>query len=213
MKHKNSRKVGYGGAISAISTLFSAAAMFTPAAPAAFGTTAFWAGANTAGTALGGLSLGNIGLQGVLSATSLAATGITGIKQQQKMDEAAEAERRRAELQRRIQENQAQQARIQQLREARIRQGQITGNVSNAGVVATGTSPFVTGTSAIASQYGSNIGNINTQLTGANAVGQATSDIYQATGQAQQWKDLGGFAENIFNKRQVISSGINSILA
>lgn len=206
MKHKNTRKVGHKGAIDAVTTIFSAATLFTPAAPAAFGTTAFWAGANTAGTALGGLSLGNIGLQSAISGLSLAATGITGIKQQEAMDEAAAAERRRVEMQRRVQENQAQQARIAQLREMRIRTGNIVSAGASSGTVAAGTSPIVTGQTAVASQFGSNIGNINTQVAGANAIGQATSDIYQAQGNAQQWKDLGGFASNIFNNRQFIGS-------
>jgi len=206
MKHKNVRKVSHKGIFDAIGAIFSAATLFTPAAPAAFGTTAFWKGATTAGTALGGLGLGSITTANTIAGLGLAASGITGIKQQQAQGEAADAERRRAQLQARIQENQAQQARIQALREQRVRTGAIVSNASNAGIVAAGTSPVVTGQTAVASQFGQNIGQINTQLAGANAVGQATSDIYQAQGEAQQWKDLGGFAGKIFDNRQFIGS-------
>lgn len=210
MKHKNSRKVGYNGALDAISTIFSAATLFTPAAPAAVGTTAFWKG--TAGTALAGFG-SSITTANAIGALGLAASGITGIKQTMAQREAAKAEERRAEMQGRVQENQAQQARIQALREQRVRTGAIVSNAANAGVVSAGTSPVVTGQTAVASQFGQNIGQINTQLAGAQAVGQATSDIYQAQGEAQQWKDLGGFAGKVFDNRQFISSGINSIFA
>ncbi len=205
MKHKNVRKVGYGGAMDAIGAIFSAATLFTPAAPAAFGTTAFWKGATTAGTALGGLG-STITTANAIAGLGLAAQGITGIKQMQAQDEAAEAEARRRELQARVQENQAQRARIQQLREARIRTGAIVANASNAGVSARGTSPVVTGQTAVASQMGSNIGNINVDVAGARAVGEAASDVFTAQGEAQQWKDLGGFAGKLFDNRQFIGS-------
>lgn len=210
MKHRNVRKVGHKGVFDAIGAIFSAATLFTPAAPAAFGTTAFWKG--TAGTALAGLG-STITTANAIAGLGLAAQGITGIKQAQAQDEAAEAERRRAQLQARVQENQAQQARIQALREQRVRTGAIVSNASNAGIVAAGTSPVVTGQTAVASQFGQNIGQINTQVAGARAVGEATSDIYQAQGEAQQWKDLGGFAGKVFDNRQFISSGLNSIFA
>jgi hypothetical protein len=200
MKHRNVRKVSHKGIFDAIGAIFSAATLFTPAAPAAFGSTAFWQGA-TAGTALGGFTA-NAAMTGL----GLAASGITGFKQNQAQQEAADAERRRTELQARIRENEAQKARIAQLRENRVRTGAIVSSASNAGVVASGTSPVVTGQTAVASQFGSNIGNINTQLTGANAVGQATSDIYSAQGDAQQWKDLGGFAGKIFDNRKFLGS-------
>jgi hypothetical protein len=212
MKHKSVRKVGYSGAVKAIGAIFTAATLFTPAAPAAFGTTAFWKGATTAGTALGGLGT-TLTSASMMTGLGLAAQGITGIKQQQAMDEAAKAEERRAELQARVQENQAQRARIQQLRESRIRTGAIVANASNAGIVSGGTSPVVTGQTAVASQMGANIGNINVDVAGARAVGSAASDVFSAQGEAQQWKDLGGFAGKLFDNRQFISSGFNSIFA
>jgi hypothetical protein len=203
MKHKNSRKVGYSGALDAIGAIFSAATLFTPAAPAAFGTTAFWKG--TAGTALAGFG-SSITTANAIGTLGLAASGITGIKQMQAQDDAADAERRRVELQNRIQENNAQKARIQALRENRVRTGVIVSNAANAGVVSAGTSPVVTGQTALASQFGENIGQINTQVAGAKAVGSAASDVYTAQGEAQQWKDLGGFAGKIFDNRQFIGS-------
>ncbi len=215
MKHRNVRKVSYkgGGIFNAIGAIFSAASLFTPAAPAAaFGSTAFWKGASTAGTALAGLG-STITTASAIGSLGLAAQGITGIKQQQAQDEAAEAERRRVELQARIQENQAQKARIQALREQRVRTGAIVSSGANAGVVSAGTSPVVTGQTAVASQFGQNIGSINTQVAGARAVGQASSDIFTAQGEAQQWKDLGGFAGKVFDNRQFISSGFNSIFS
>jgi hypothetical protein len=212
MKHRNVRKVSHKGIFDAIGAIFSAATLFTPAAPAAFGSTAFWKGATTAGTALGGLGT-TITTANAIAGLGLAASGITGYKQKQAQEEAAAAERRRVELQNRVQENQAQQARIQALREQRVRTGAIVSNAANAGVVSAGTSPVVTGQTAVASQFGQNIGQINTQVAGARAVGEATSGIYQAQGEAQQWKDLGGFAGKVFDNRQFISSGLNSIFA
>lgn len=205
MKHKNVRKVGHKGVFDAIGAIFSAATLFTPAAPAAFGTTAFWKGTSTAGSALAGLG-SSITTGNAIGALGLAASGITGIKQMNAQEEAAEAERRRVELQNRIQENQAQKARIQALREMRVRTGSIVSAGANTGVVAGGTSPVVTGQTAVASQFGENIGQINTSLAGAKAVGQAASDVYQAQGEAQQWKDLGGFAGKVFDNRNVFGS-------
>jgi hypothetical protein len=205
MKHKNVRKVGHKGVFDAVGAIFSAATLFSPAAPAAFGTTAFWKGTSTAGSALAGLGT-SITTTSALAGLGLAAQGITGFKQMQAQDEAAEAERRRVELQKRIQENQAQQARIQQLREMRVRTGSIVSAGANTGVVAGGTSPVVTGQTAVVSQFGQNIGQINTQVAGTNAVGQAASDVYQAQGEAQQWKDLGGFAGKVFDNRQFLGS-------
>lgn len=210
MKHRNVRKVSHKGIFDAIGAIFSAATLFTPAAPAAFGSAAFWKG--TAGTALAGLGT-SITTANAITGLGLAAQGITGYKQKQAQEEAAAAERRRVELQNRVQENQAQQARIQALREQRVRTGAIVSSGANAGVVSAGTSPVVTGQTAVASQFGQNIGQINTQLAGAQAVGQASSDVYQAQGEAQQWKDLGGFAGKVFDNRQFISSGLNSIFA
>lgn len=205
MKHKNVRKVGHKGVFDAVGAIFSAATLFSPAAPAAFGSTAFWKGATTAGSALGGF-ISNITTTQALGALALAGQGITGSKQLDAQKEAAEAERRRVEIQKRIQENQAQQARIQQLREMRVRTGSIVSAGANTGVVAGGTSPVVTGQTAVTSQFGQNIGQINTQVAGANAVGQAASDVFTAQGEAQQWKDLGGFAGKVFDNRQFLGS-------
>ena len=204
MRHKNIRKVGHKGAMDAIGAIFTAATLFTPAAPAAFGTTAFWKG-TTAATSLSGLGTTLTSAKG-LAALSLAGQGITGFKQMQAQDEAAEAERRRVELQNRIQENQAQQARIAQLREMRVRTGAIVSSGANTGVVASGTSPVVTGTTAVASQFGQNIGQINTQVATNREFGQAASDVFTAQGEAQQWKDLGGFAGKLFDNRNFIGS-------
>lgn len=205
MKHRNVRKVGHKGVFDAISSIFTAATLFTPAAPAAFGTTAFWKGTTTAGTALAGLGT-TLTSANALTGLGLAAQGITGFKAAQAQDEAAAAERRRVEIANRIQENKAQQARVQALREMRVKKGFITASAANSGVVAGGTSPVVTGQSALTSQYGYNIGQINTELAGAKAVGEAASDIYTAQGEAQQWKDLGGFAGKLFDNRNFIGS-------
>lgn len=160
MKHKNVRKVGYGGVLEVVSAVVGVASFF---------------------------------------------------QQQEASDEAAEAQERQRIQQERINARNAQRQRIQALREERIARANIISNVAPSGVTAGGTSAVIGGASSITSQFGSNISNINTNLAGSNAMGDAMTDYYNATGNMQQWQSIGSAAGTIFANAGAIESGFGKL--
>jgi hypothetical protein len=160
MKHKNVRKVGYGGVVSAISAIVGIASFF---------------------------------------------------KQDEAADQAREAQERQAEIQKRVNERNAQKQRIQALREERISRASILSNAAPSGTVAGGTSAVVGGMGSVTSQFGANVSNINTNLGAANAMGDAMTDYYSATGNMQQWQSIGSAAGTIFSNADAIGGGFNKL--
>jgi len=160
MKHKNVRKVGYGGALAVVSAVVGVASFF---------------------------------------------------KQQEAADDAEEAQRRQAEMQERINSRNAQRQRIAALREERISRASILSNVAPSGIVAGGTSAVIGGAGSVTSQFGANVSNINTNLAGATAMGDAMTDYYNATGNMQQWQSIGSAAGTIFSNADAIGSGFNKL--
>jgi hypothetical protein len=160
MKHKNVRKVGYGGVISAISAVVGIASFF---------------------------------------------------KQQEAADKAQEAQERQAEIQRRVNERNAQKQRIASAREERISRASIISNAASSGITAGGTSAVVGGVGSLASQFGTNVSNINTNLGAANAMGDAMTDYYSATGNMQQWQSIGSAAGTVFANSDAIGSGFTKL--
>lgn len=132
-------------------------------------------------------------------------------KQQEQADKAQEAQERQQEIQRRVNERNAQKQRIQALREERINRASILSNVAPSGVTAGGTSAVIGGSSSVTSQFGSNISNINTNLGSANAIGDAMTDYYNATGNMQQWQSIGSAAGTIFANAGAIESGFGKL--
>lgn len=160
MKHKNVRKVGYGGLVEVVTAVVGVASFF---------------------------------------------------KQQEQADKAQEAQERQQEIQRRVNERNAQKQRIQALREERINRASILSNVAPSGVTAGGTSAVIGGSSSVTSQFGSNVRNINTNLGSANAMGDAMTDYYNATGSMQQWQSIGSAAGTIFANAGAIESGFGKL--
>lgn len=160
MKHKNVRKVGYGGALKVISAVVGIASFF---------------------------------------------------KQDKAADDAEEAQERQRQLQERINSRNAQRQRIQALREERISRAKILSNVAPSGIVAGGTSAVIGGAGSVTSQFGANVSNINTNLSGATAMGDAMTDYYNATGNMQQWQNIGSAAGTIFANSQAIGDGFTKL--
>lgn len=160
MKHKNIRKVGYGGVIQAVSAVVGIASFF---------------------------------------------------KQDKAADDASEAQERERQLQERINERNAQRQRIAALREERINRAQVLSNVSPSGVTVGGTSAVVGGLGSLTSSLGANISNINTNLANANAMGNAMTDYYNATGNMQQWQSIGSASGSIFANADAIGSGFTKL--
>lgn len=160
MKHKNVRKVGYGGALQIISAVVGIASFF---------------------------------------------------KQQKAADKAEEAQERQRQLQARANERQAQRQRIAAAREERITRNKMLAGTVNVGLVPGGTSAFVGGASSLSSQFGSNISNVNTNLATSNAMGDAMTDYYNATGNMQQWSSIGSAAGSIFGNAEAIEGGFTKL--
>jgi len=186
MKHKNVRKVGYGGAVKAVTSVVSSVAKAIPAV------SQFIPGAN------------------VLSALSFGAQLFSGMQERKYAGRAAESAQKTFELQKekaaqesRYQEVLAQRQRAASTREQRIRIGNIVAQTGGAGLGMAGTSAFTGSVGALSSQGAANIGNINVAestgqtLTGINQqIGQAASEQFQAQSQQQGWQQIGTMASN-----------------
>jgi len=186
MKHKNVRKVGYGGAVKAVTSVVSSVAKAIPAV------SQFIPGAN------------------VLSALSFGAQLFSGMQERKYAGRAAESAQKTFELQKekaaqesRYQEVLAQRQRAASTREQRIRIGNIVAQTGGAGLGMAGTSAFTGSVGALSTQGAANIGNINVAestgqtLTGINQqIGQAASEQFQAQSQQQGWQQIGTMASN-----------------
>ena len=186
MKHRNVRKVGYGGAVKAVTSVVSSVAKAIPAV------SQFIPGAN------------------VLSALSFGAQLFSGMQERKYAGRAAESAQKTFELQKekaaqesRYQEVLAQRQRAASTREQRIRIGNIVAQTGGAGLGMAGTSAFTGSVRALSCQGAANIGNINVAestgqtLTGINQqIGQAASEQFQAQSQQQGWQQIGTMASN-----------------
>jgi hypothetical protein len=186
MKHKNVRKVGYGGAVKAVTSVVSSVAKAIPAV------SQFIPGAN------------------VLSALSFGAQLFSGMQERKYAGKAAEASQRQFELQKqkaeqesRYQEVLAQRQRAASTREQRIRIGNIVAQTGGTGLGMGGTSAFTGSVGALSTQGAANIGNINVaESTGQTLsninqqIGGAASEQYTAQSQQQGWRQIGTMASN-----------------
>jgi hypothetical protein len=179
MKHKNVRKVGYGGVVSAVAKVASVASSFIP-------------GANV---------LSAIGLGAQIF------SGMQERKYAGKAADAAqrqyELQKQKAEQESRYQEVLAARQRSAATREQRIRVGNIVAQTGGAGLGMAGTSSFTGSVGALGTQAATGIGNINVAestgktLTGINQeIGGAASEQFQAQSQQQGWQQIGTMASN-----------------
>lgn len=179
MKHKNVRKVGYGGVVSAVSKVASVASSFIP-------------GANV---------LSAIGLGAQLF------SGMQERKYAGKAADAAqrqfELSKEKAAQESRYQEVLAQRQRAATTREQRIRTGNIVAATGGAGLGMAGTSSFTGAVGSLGTQAATGIGNINVAestgqtLTGINQqIGGAASEQFTAQSQQQGWQRIGTMASN-----------------
>lgn len=179
MKHKNVRKVGYGGVVSAVSKVASAVSSFIP-------------GANV---------LSAIGLGAQLF------SGMQERKYASKAADAAqrqyELSKEKAAQESRYQEVLAQRQRAAATREQRIRVGNIVASTGGAGLGMSGTSSFTGAVGSLGTQTATGIGNINVAestgktLTGFNQqIGQAASEQFSAQSSQQGWQQIGTMASN-----------------
>lgn len=152
-----------------------------------------------------------VGYGAALQVVSAVVGVMSFFKQQQAADDAQAAQERQRQIQARINEKNAQRQRVAARREERITSGKMLASTVTSGVVAGGTSPFVGGQGSLTSQLGSNISNINTNLTSSNAMGDAMTDYYNATGNMQQWQSIGSAAGTVFANAGAFESGFNKL--
>jgi hypothetical protein len=179
MKHKNVRKVGYGGVVSAVSKVASVASSFIP-------------GANV----LSAIGLGAQVFSGMQERKS--AKKAAGAAERQ-----FELTKEKAAQESRYQEVLAQRQRAAATREQRIRVGNIVAQTGGAGLGMAGTSSFTGSVGALGTQTATGIGNINVAettgqtLTGINQqIGEAASEQFTAQSQQQGWQRIGSMASN-----------------
>jgi hypothetical protein len=186
MKHRNVRKVGYGGAVKAVTSVVSSVAKAIPAV------SSFIPGAN------------------VLSAIGLGAQLFSGMQERKYAGRAADAAQKQFELSKekatqesRYQEVLAQRQRAATFREQRIRTGNIVAQTGGSGLGMAGTSSFTGSVGALGTQAATGIGNINVAettgqtLTGINQqIGGAASEQFQAQSQQQGWQQIGSMASS-----------------
>jgi len=184
MKHRNVRKVGYGGAVKAVTSVVSSVAKAIPAV------SSFIPGAN------------------VLSAIGLGAQLFSGMQERKYAGRAADSAQKQFELSKekatqesRYQEVLAQRQRAATFREQRIRTG--VAQTGGSGLGMAGTSSFTGSVGALGTQAATGIGNINVAettgqtLTGINQqIGGAASEQFQAQSQQQGWQQIGTMASN-----------------
>jgi hypothetical protein len=179
MKHKNVRKVGYGGVVSAVAKVASVASSFIP-------------GANV----LSAIGLGAQIFSGMQERKYASKAADAAQRQYQLQSEKAAQEQR-------YQEVLAQRQRAATFREQRIRTGNIVAQTGGTGLGMAGTSSFTGSTGALSTQAAANIGNINVAestgqtLTGINQqIGAAASDQFRAQSNQQGWQQIGTMASN-----------------
>ena len=179
MKHKNVRKVGYGGVVKAVTSVVSAASAFIP-------------GANV---------LSAIGLGAQIF------SGMQERKYANRAADASqrqfELQKQKAEQESRYQEVLAQRQRAAATRENRIRMGNIVAQTGGTGLGMSGTSSFTGSVGSLGTQTATGIGNINVAestgqtLTGINTqIGGAASDQFTAQSQQLGWQRIGTMASN-----------------
>lgn len=179
MKHKNVRKVGYGGVVSAVTKVASVASSFIP-------------GANV---------LSAIGLGAQIF------SGMQERKYAGKASDAAqrqfELQKSKAEQEARYQEVLAQRQRSATIREQRIRTGNIVASTGGTGLGMGGTSSFTGSVGSLGTQAATGIGNINVaESTGQTLsninqqIGGAASDQFTAQSQQQGWRQISTMASN-----------------
>ncbi len=180
MKHKNVRKVGYGGVVSAVSKVASVASSFIP-------------GANV----LSAIGLGAQVFSGMQERKS--AKKAAGAAERQ-----FELSKEKAAQESRYQEVLAQRQRAAATREQRIRVGNIVAQTGGAGLGMAGTSSFTGSVGALGTQTATGIGNINVaETTGQTLsdlnvkIGGAASDVFQAQSKEQGWQQIGSLAGQI----------------
>ena len=142
---------------------------------------------------------------------SLAFQGYSMMQERKQGKRASRAATAQAQIQQKQEESrvrysqvQAQRERIAQQRQARIRQGQLVGQAGAGGVGLAGTSGFTGASSSIASQLGTNIGNIGVaqgfaqEQSGYNiAAAQQATTAGQATASAAGWNQMATLASNV----------------
>lgn len=170
MKHKNTRKVGYGGAVAAVASVVKAAAPIIKVAS----------------------TIGNI-VSPIVGVASF-------MQQRKATSQAAEATTRQTQLQTRLNDINARRAMIQQQREARIRRAQVLTETAGGGLGIGGTSSSVGAIGAVTTQADTNISNIRQQGDFGRAIGEAGTEAYTAMGEAKGWSQIGGIAGDVFKQ-------------
>ena len=170
MKHKNTRKVGYGGAVAAVTSIAKAVGPVLKVASA----------------------IGNV-VSPIIGVASF-------MQQRKATSQAAEATTRQTQLQTRLNDINARRAMIQQQREARIRRAQVLTETAGGGLGIGGTSSSVGAIGAVTTQEATNVGNIRQQGDFGRAIGEAGTEAYTAMGEAKGWNQIGGIAGDIFTK-------------
>jgi hypothetical protein len=142
---------------------------------------------------------------------SLAFQGYSMLQERKQGKKAASAQReqsmiaqRAEDTKQRFQQAQAQRERIAQQRRARIQEGQIVAQTGGAGVGMGGTSGFTGAVGSIASQYGSNLTDIN---MGEGLSGELSNLKQQMAGAGNRqneamarqagWQSMGTLASNL----------------
>jgi hypothetical protein len=170
MKHRNVRKVGYGGAVAAVTSVVKAAGPILKVASA----------------------IGNV-VSPIIGVASF-------MQQRKATGQAAEATTRQTQLQTRLNDINARRQMIQQQREARIRRAQVLTETTGGGLGITGTSSSVGAIGAVSTQEASNISGVRQQGDFGRAIGEAGTEAYTAMGEAKGWSQIGGIAGDIFTK-------------
>jgi len=160
MKHKNVRKVGYGGAVKAVTSVVSSVAKAIPAV------SSFIPGAN------------------VLSAIGLGAQLFSGMQERKYAGRAADAAQKQFELSKekatqesRYQEVLAQRQRAATFREQRIRTGNIVAQTGGSGLGMAGTSSFTGSVGALVGGAASEQFQAQSQQQGWQQIGSMASSF------------------------------------
>lgn len=155
-----------------------------------------------------------------LTAGALAMQGISMVQQANaagKMQAAEQERQAAAEKLQASQERQSQveatRARMAAVREQRILQGRLVASTGASGMTFGGTSGAVGSTSALGTQLGTAIGNVNVsqgfaaEQGAANLdYGRATSNIYQASNEAAGWQQVSALGKELRSGESMATS-------
>ncbi|CAB4144465.1 hypothetical protein UFOVP454_35 [uncultured Caudovirales phage] len=179
MKHKNVRKVGYGGVVKAVTKVASVASSFIP-------------GANV-------LSAIGLGAQIFSGMQERKYAGRAADASQRQF----ELQKQKAEQESRYQEVLAQRQRAATFREQRIRTGNIVAATGGTGLGMAGTSSFTGSVGSLGTQAATGVGNINVaESTGQTLsninqqIGGAASEQFTAQSNQQGWRQISTMASN-----------------